>query len=317
MLRREITVQFLLFRMKIFAITLSMFIIAGCETMPPIKPGPYCGSTAASDCREFGIAYGTDEMQACVKKIQQKCAESRQSSTATTAKVTPGSDIHFMADMTSICRKIGHQYGTPSMEQCIRDNRQKFLQGGDWRTLLTTSEKKSISELSTKDLKGLRADILCAATRAEPGYKPTENVLNEVKSRRLICESLTILTQKERGDINSRAKVQSNAESEFDKCISDVNLSALQCTLGCWGRGGSCHQICDDRKIAQTDRCEARLKGVPYQYNAPVQNEPSVVVPQQQNNINPNVCIQDGGGAYCPNHPNTQRRDPLRNPVFR
>jgi hypothetical protein len=116
--------------------------------------------------------------------------------------------------------------------------------------------------------------------------------------------------------VSNQAPVTQQSTEDFKKCMSAARSAAIQCTLRCSGVGGNCHQICDDRKIAQTDRCEARLKGIPYQYNPPVQSQPNVVVPQQRNTLNPNVCIQDGGGAYCPNHPNTQRRDPLRGPAY-
>ncbi len=251
-------------------------------------------------------------MQACIKNIRQRCAEGRKAGVNINPALTvsQASDIHFMADMTSICRRIGHQYGTPGMEQCISENRQKFLQGGDWRTLLKTSEKLSISQFSVEELKRLRADILCAATRAELGYRPTANIFNEVKRRNLNCENLTVLTQKEREAASSIAREEAS-QAEFEKCMSDVSFNALQCGLGCWGQGNTCRQVCDDRKIAQKDRCEARLKGIQHQYNAPIMPTPSAPMMQQpQQIINPNVCIQDGGGKYCPNHPNTRRRYP-------
>jgi hypothetical protein len=42
---------------------------------------------------------------------------------------------------------------------------------------------------------------------------------------------------------------------------------------------------------------------------APIQRQqPQQIIIQQQPMNNPNACIQDGGGIYCPNHPNTKRR---------
>lgn len=42
---------------------------------------------------------------------------------------------------------------------------------------------------------------------------------------------------------------------------------------------------------------------------APIQRQqPQQIIIQQQPMNNPNACIQDGGGIYCPNHPNTRRR---------
>jgi hypothetical protein len=38
------------------------------------------------------------------------------------------------------------------------------------------------------------------------------------------------------------------------------------------------------------------------------QPQPQQIIIQQQPMDNPNACIQDGGGIFCPNHPNTRRR---------
>jgi hypothetical protein len=104
--------------------------------------------------------------------------------------------------------------------------------------------------------------------------------------------------------------------TEFQKCISDVRSAALSCTLRCMGAGGNCHQICDDREIAQIDRCEARQKGISHQYSPPTQPQ-QIIIQQQQPISNPNACIQDGGSVFCPNHPSNRSTTPLYRPVFK
>lgn len=63
--------------------------------------------------------------------------------------------------------------------------------------------------------------------------------------------------------------------------------------LDCWKFGN----IAEERRKADAE-FQRGLQG-----NRVV---PQQVIIQQQNN-NPNACIQDGGGIYCPNHPNTRR----------
>lgn len=43
-------------------------------------------------------------------------------------------------------------------------------------------------------------------------------------------------------------------------------------------------------------------------YQERIVQQPQQIIIQQQPEINNNACIQDGGGIYCPNHPNTRRR---------
>ena len=45
--------------------------------------------------------------------------------------------------------------------------------------------------------------------------------------------------------------------------------------------------------------------------------QPQQIIIQQQPMMNPNACIQDGGGVFCPNHPSTQSTTPLFRPVFK
>lgn len=102
----------------------------------------------------------------------------------------------------------------------------------------------------------------------------------------------------------------------FEACVKDVRSAALSCTLRCMGAGGNCHQICDDRQIAQMDRCEARQKGISHQYSPPTQPQ-QIIIQQQQPVSNPNACIQDGGSVFCPNHPSNRSTTPLYRPVFK
>lgn len=53
----------------------SALILIGCQSVPEIKHGPYCSSNAAYICHQTGIAYGTDAIQACIKDVQQRCAQ--------------------------------------------------------------------------------------------------------------------------------------------------------------------------------------------------------------------------------------------------
>lgn len=76
---------------------------------------------------------------------------------------------------------------------------------------------------------------------------------------------------------------QPTPKTEFQKCMASVNSSSLSCTLRCMGSpsNNGCHQVCDDRRIAQTDRCEAKQKGTPYNYNPPVQSQPGATSRQR------------------------------------
>jgi hypothetical protein len=120
-------------------------------------------------------------------------------------------------------------------------------------------------------------------------------------------------------DIEKRCSTESKIPApptEFEKCMADVNSNSFICNLGCLGSKLSCSQLCDDRKIAQTDRCEARQKGIPHQYRPPAQPQ-KIIIQQQQPMKNPNACIQDGGLVSCPNHPSTRSVTPIYRPVFK
>jgi hypothetical protein len=139
---------------------------------------------------------------------------------------------------------------------------------------------------------------MCNRTGISYGTDDMQSCIADVKRR---CQQTPEITAK---------------PTEFQKCIADVRSAALNCTLRCMGVGGNCHQICDDRQIAQMDRCEARQKGISHQYNPPVQPQ-QIIIQQQQPTGNPNACIQDGGSVFCPNHPNTRSTTPLYRPVFK
>jgi hypothetical protein len=84
-------------------------------------------------------------------------------------------------------------------QQCIRkfgnseceDNKKTINKSNeDWRVLLTGSMKKHYSSLPEEKLKELSNNVICATSREEPGYKPSQKIFVEIKRRNLECSSL-------------------------------------------------------------------------------------------------------------------------------
>lgn len=96
----------------------------------------------------------------------------------------------------------------------------------------------------------------------------------------------------------------------LEACISDVRSDATICELSALGsvkRGvpDSYHQ-CGARRRFEEERCRERFDPTHVRRSNPAPNvtnrAPQQMIIQQQPMNNPNACIQDGGGIYCPNY---------------
>lgn len=84
-------------------------------------------------------------------------------------------------------------------QQCIRkfgnsdceiEDKNIYKPTENWKTLLTGSMKKHYSSLPKEELMKINNNIICAASREEPSYKPSLKILEEIKRRNLVCEKL-------------------------------------------------------------------------------------------------------------------------------
>jgi hypothetical protein len=104
---------------KILVSIFFTLMLIGCQSGPQIKHGPYCASTAASMCRETGINYGTNEMQACIKDVERRCAQAPEITAKPTEFQKCIADVRSDATICELSALGSVKRGVPdSYHQC-------------------------------------------------------------------------------------------------------------------------------------------------------------------------------------------------------
>ena len=111
------------------------------------------------------------------------------------------------------------------------------------------------------------------------------------------------------------------AEQALQQCFDRAKREEQSCALIAYGGVSSIgnpvvrerQQVCTDRRMSAEEHClrmhkPSALQGVPARVPISQPVQPQQIIIQQRPKDNPNACIQDGGGIYCPNHPNTRLR---------
>lgn len=158
--------------------------------------------------------------------------------------------------------------------------------GENWKTLLKTSQKKKISLMTEGNLKNQPDNVICAASRGEPGYTPNDSIFKELSRRGLICEKLNAIYEYRIS--NRELCMQYMTLPSINVYHSAREQAIRERGIDCWKYGN----ITEERRKANAEFQKALQ---PQQRAIPQQ-----IIIQQQSN--PNACIQDGGGIYCPNY---------------
>jgi hypothetical protein len=107
----------------------------------------------------------------------------------------------------------------------------------------------------------------------------------------------------------------SQQDIALQQCFDKANREEQTCALIAYGGVSSIgnpivrerQQICTDRRMSAEEHClrmhkPSALQGVPARVPIPQSAQPQQIIIQQQPMKNPNACIQDGGGIFCPNY---------------
>lgn len=249
----------------------------------------------------------------------------------TMPRSNPGSDIGFMIDITQACKKIGHNYGGEGMEKCVSENRAEFLAGKEsaLRRFLVLSLNNRCHEArvfekfiqTTGDGQKYYAKALIARCEKNKFEEIQYLKLSSSAGYRLASELLIKMGEAPpmpNAGVARKSRKIDNSNSSIspqDSCLKDVEefkkscyISSLSCARSGYGATALCQRQCDEKVLQYRMRC--------YSPNSPLPSQqPQQIIIQQQPQVqqgpNPNVCVQDGGGMYCPNHPNTRRSYPM------